>query len=79
MRNIYGMQWKELLVVGYGVVGQAVHESLVGSHLCDIMDPPKGFVVDDYTKYDGIIVCVPTPETNDGRCDTSLVLSLIHI
>ena len=73
MRNVYGMMWKEILIVGFGVVGKAVHDGIKGSHLCDIMDPPLGWYNDDYTKYDGIILCVPTPETDDGQCDVSLV------
>ncbi|MBI33526.1 MAG: hypothetical protein CMD98_06640 [Gammaproteobacteria bacterium] len=66
----------KILVVGYGVVGQAVANGLdwESDNVVDVLDPPKGMNnIDDYDDYNGIILCLPTPMASDGTCEDSLV------
>jgi UDPglucose 6-dehydrogenase len=65
-------------IVGLGFVGGAIknafEESGVppwGNLLC--VDPAKGYTntIEDLKDCDGIFVCVPTPQDDDGTCDTS--------
>ena len=74
---------KNLLIIGYGVVGEAVYKGLDKdpSNYIQIMDPPKDMnplddgINDyaDYNYYDGIVICVPTPQGPTGECDDMLV------
>jgi UDPglucose 6-dehydrogenase len=69
---------KNLLVIGYGVVGSSVEVALWDQYDVTVLDPPKDMPKDgvkDYDEYDGIIICVPTPANDDGSCDDSLVRS----
>ncbi len=73
----------KILIIGYGIVGQAVHNGLKNYPLIQIqiMDPPKDMnpldngVQDwsDYNYYDGIIMCLPTPQGPTGECDDMLI------
>lgn len=59
-------------IVGYGYVGQATHK-LIGDVDC-ILDANSAS--DDWDKArscDLIFVCLPTPSTSDGSCDTSII------
>ena len=79
------------LIIGYGIVGQAVYKGCHGERRkCDVLDPPKDMTIDkDYDFYDRIIICVPTPMLVDGlgyppdmastgKCDDSLVRDYVH-
>jgi len=82
------MTHRDLLIIGYGVVGQAVYEGLNNDELnyIKIMDPPKGMnplddgINDyaDYGYYDGIIICLPTPQGPQGECDDMLVEQYLY-
>ena len=82
------MTHRDLLVIGYGVVGQAVYEGLNKDSMnyIKIMDPPKDMnPLDDginnyadYGYYDGIIICLPTPQGPTGECDDMMVEQYIH-
>tara|TARA_B100000809_G_C14997634_1_gene480338 strand:- start:118 stop:867 length:750 start_codon:yes stop_codon:yes gene_type:complete len=62
------------LVIGYGVVGQAVFSGLSAEYDVEILDPPAGYeLYPDYNNYDGIIICLPTPQGPVGECDDMLV------
>ena len=63
---------KRLLIIGYGVVGQAVYEGLVENNNIDILDIEPNDDI-DYSSYDGIIICLPTPQGPRGECDDMLV------
>ena len=61
-------------VIGFGYVGQAIawahrHNDVV------VNDPAlkDSESLDKFISCDGIYVCVPTPSTNDGHCDTSIL------
>jgi UDPglucose 6-dehydrogenase len=68
----------KIVIVGYGFVGKAVFNAFKDKHEVVIVDP-------EYTtneiKYhhdaDGIIVCVPTPTTEAGICDASILSNVI--
>lgn len=59
-------------IVGYGILGQAIDAALKDTYDTIIIDPPKGMygAIEDCGKF---ILCLPTPENEDGSCDTSLV------
>lgn len=59
-------------VIGYGFVGKAVFEALKHKHAVEIYDPPMGFDNFDHNA-NGYIICVPTPEDDNGRCDSTLI------
>jgi UDP-glucose 6-dehydrogenase len=68
----------KIIIAGYGFVGKAVFNALKTQHELVIVDP-------NYTtneiKYhhdaDGLIICVPTPTTEDGVCDASIIAEVI--
>jgi UDPglucose 6-dehydrogenase len=67
-------------IIGLGYVGSAVAYSY--PHLKILVNDPKhqGMSVDiDVLKEncDAIFVCVPTPSDDEGRCDTSILTSVI--
>ena len=61
-----------LLLIGFGIVGQAVYEGLVENNTIDILDIEPNDDI-DYSSYDGIIICLPTPQGPRGECDDMLV------
>lgn len=63
---------KRLLIIGFGVVGQAVYEGLNKKNIIDILDIKPNDDL-DYSSYDGIIICLPTPQGPMGECDDMLV------
>ena len=59
----------DVAIVGYGAVGRALHTLFPQAVL---YDEPKG--IGDRAAVNACrfaLVCVPTPEGADGRCDTS--------
>lgn len=76
-----------ILIVGYGFVGKAVHHSLIAdrrdtesgelSFKITILDPAAGFNPPLDNSFTAIFVCVPTP-TVDGTCDDSIVLEQVE-
>ena len=64
-------------IVGLGFVGSAICQAfeLSWSHIIIKDDPAKGFVAfeDDLRSCEGIFVCVPTPQGDDGVCNTSIL------
>jgi UDPglucose 6-dehydrogenase len=69
-------------IIGLGYVGAAIYESffpLVGEVSIIIRDPKAGYDTsyDKFKDCDGIFVCVPTPRTEDGKCDTSVLKDVL--
>jgi UDP-glucose 6-dehydrogenase len=68
----------KIIIAGYGFVGKAVFNALKTQHELVIVDP-------NYTtneiKYhhdaDGLIICVPTPTTEEGVCDASIIAEVM--
>jgi UDPglucose 6-dehydrogenase len=72
----------KIVIAGYGFVGQAVEKALNRhpSVRTFIDDPAKGFDAKEYAlknamnpDWDGVVVCVATPQDDDGSCYTKNV------
>lgn len=70
---------KNIVIVGYGTIGKLEASILSRSHelKVDIIDPKYNLSADPEIVYDLAVICVPTPNDEEGRCDTSLVKSAI--
>ena len=62
------MEEPKVLIIGYGVVGKALHKSFKNSVEVDIIDPLYNYSVNYNTKkyYDFIFICVPTEKNLNG-------------
>jgi UDPglucose 6-dehydrogenase len=74
------MKQNKIGIVGYGFVGSAIASSFDG--LLDglvIMDKAKGHNATylELIECDGIFVCVPTPQDENGTCDTSILSEIL--
>ena len=74
-------------IIGLGFVGNAIRTSMMMMGSCTLKlidsDPSKGgnHTYEDIKECDGVFVCVPTPQNDDGSCDTSIlekVLKQLH-
>lgn len=70
----------KVCIAGYGSIGHYV-AGILGTHNeILIYDPPLGYSDDTVlSDCDFVVVCVPTPSLNDGRCDTSLVEEIVSL
>lgn len=59
-----------MTIIGYGVVGKGMKRLFASKHPY-IYDPAQGYT--EYIPSDIDIICVPTPQKEDGSCDTSMV------
>jgi len=67
-----------ILIIGYGVVGQNIGHELIKAGLkFDVHDPMQDRLAEDRT-YRYAFVCVPTNACPDGSCDTSIVEDVIR-
>jgi len=65
-------------VIGVGVVGEATRFGLeVLGHDVQVHDIKLKTSVNDVIKSDVCFICVPSPECEDGRCDVSIVESVV--
>ena len=58
----------KLAIAGYGYVGRAYAAILQNYHETEIIDP-KHYDRKISLDVDGVIICVPTPEDNNGGCN----------
>jgi len=72
---------KNLLLIGHGVVGKAVHEGLSKNNVIDVIDKDDHHMTyaKAYNEWDGIILCLPTPQGPTGECDDMLVEQYIRV
>jgi len=68
-------------IIGHGFVGSAIGNAL--DTIIDdvvVMDPAKGYnaTYQDLMTCSGIFVCVPTPQDDNGTCDTSILDGILH-
>ena len=65
-------------IVGLGIIGNAnkVGFEEVG-HTVSVHDIKLGTTINEVLDTEVVFVCVPTPSTEEGRCDTSIVDSVI--
>lgn len=72
------MKKSEVAIIGYGVVGKAMHTLFPKALIYNGEKHPVGnLTYRDINKADVAFVCVPTPTKPDGRCDISLVDDVI--
>ena len=65
--------------MGLGVVGGAIKEGFEKlSHTVSYHDIAHNTKIEDVLGADICYVCGPTPSTNSGRCDTSIVEKVVH-
>lgn len=58
----------KIIITGFGYVGKAVHSIFEKKHNVIIVDPKINTnSVKDHYNSDGIIICVPTPLTEEGK------------
>ena len=64
-------------IIGLGVVGEAIKtgfEKLGHEILCH--DLKLGTTIDSIIQSEIVFLCVPTPQGNDGSCDTTIICLL---
>lgn len=70
-------------IIGVGYVGRAIHDCYVGKNFDVItvdVDPDKSTgTYEDLMDCDGIFVCVPSPNKEDGSCDTKILNSVLFL
>jgi len=68
----------KILIAGYGFVGKAVANSLKEKNDLVVVDPKyTDDKIADYYDADGIIICVGTPSTPSGNCDSRDVFGVL--
>jgi UDPglucose 6-dehydrogenase len=62
-------------IIGFGYVGQAIGWSYQYKSELIIRDPKlvDSVPLDQFVSCDAIFVCVPSPSTEDGHCDTAIL------
>jgi len=67
-------------IIGYGFVGNAIGDAFDGAVDLVIMDPAKGYnaTYQDLMECSGIFICVPTPQDDDGKCDTGILGGILN-
>ena len=69
---------KKITLAGYGFVGKAVYATFKDAHNVTISDPQYNNTKIYDVESAGVIVCVPTPQDDDGKCDMSYVIDVIN-
>jgi UDPglucose 6-dehydrogenase len=68
-------------IVGVGFVGSAIYNAYKIQNIKTVCrDPQKGFnsTIDDLMKTNGIFVSVPSPQFNNGSCNTTILESALE-
>jgi UDPglucose 6-dehydrogenase len=70
----------KLGIIGFGFVGTAIYSSYKDKVECVIKDEQKGYQCSysEIKQCDAIFVCVPSPQTQNGECDSSILQSVIE-
>lgn len=72
------MTKSKVAIIGYGVVGKAIHAIFPDALIYNGEKYPVGkLTYNDINKADVVFVCVPTPSKKDGACDTSIVEEVV--
>jgi UDPglucose 6-dehydrogenase len=70
------MNYEKIGIIGHGYVGEAIAQATMPPLESIILDPAKGFTA-TYDKIkkecSSIFVCVPSPQGENGECDTSIL------
>ena len=68
----------KIIIAGYGFVGKAVANALKTKHEIVIVDPKyTEDQIKDHHDADGLIICAPTPTTENNICDSSIVTEIL--
>jgi UDPglucose 6-dehydrogenase len=68
-----------IVIAGYGFVGKAYYEALKKTEEIAIVDPKyTEKKISDFPTVKGIVICVPTPQSEDGSCDMKYVISVLN-
>jgi len=68
-----------IAIAGYGSVGHAVANKFKQHMEIVVVDPKLGpETVANYTDVIGVVICVNTPESSDGSCDYSRIVSVLE-
>ena len=65
----------KIAIIGYGWVGKAMHDLFPDAYIYDIKIQGKTHL--EVNKCDVAFICVPTPKTDSGTLDTSIVDEVI--
>lgn len=65
-----------ILIAGFGFVGQAHHAVLSKTFSVSVYDPEKGHT--DFGSPDAVIICVSTPPRHDGSCEMANVYEVVE-
>ena len=59
-------------IIGLGFVGSAINDTMNWQTATVIIDPAKGHnaTYHELSNCSGIFICVPSPQSEDGTCDT---------
>lgn len=67
-----------IALFGYGFVGKAYYNAFKLYHPITVIDPNfNSNKLEDIKDLRAIILCLPTPSTEDGSCDMSIVYSVL--
>jgi UDP-glucose 6-dehydrogenase len=68
----------KILLIGYGFVGKAVANAIKDQHRVVIIDPQYTTTeIQHHPDADGVIICAPTPTTENGICDVSIIAKIM--
>jgi UDPglucose 6-dehydrogenase len=68
----------KIIIAGYGFVGKAVFNALKNNHEIIVVDPAYTTdLIKDHHDADGLILCVPTPTTENNICDASNIANVL--
>ena len=68
----------KIVIAGYGYVGKAISSALKDTCDITIVDPAFSTLTVKDTEPDAVIICVSTPQSEDGTCDVSNVIQVIN-
>ena len=69
----------KIVIAGYGPVGQATHAALNDRMEVFLDDPWQGkMLIHPPKDIDGVVVCVATPQREDGSCETQNVQDVLR-
>ena len=75
------MNKKIVGIIGLGFVGSAVKEALESSFIVKVVDNDTfkaTHSIYDLQDCEVVFVCVPTPQSDDGKCNTSILESILN-
>jgi UDPglucose 6-dehydrogenase len=80
--NSYYKKREKVGIIGLGFVGNAIQQSMeFGLVDLVLVDPAKGLpgTYNDLKECDGVFVSVPSPQGDDGSCDTSILETVLGL